>query len=110
MNDRAPNRGKSILVPAEGIPNEAEAGHRSLEGMHSSVPVPHHQAGFWQQWRAVIGAAGLVCVGHKDPGQLGPAFGGRGQNKNGFVWVGGLATLLSIFMPGLSARLRTASR
>src|SRR6266498_171444 len=45
--------------------------HVSLEGMHGTVDVPHHQAGFWQQWRAFIGPAILVSVGYMDPGNWG---------------------------------------
>ena len=43
------------------------AGHVSLEGVHSTVEVPHHQAGFWEQWRAFVGPAILVSVGYMDP-------------------------------------------
>src|SRR5213082_798456 len=39
---------------------EAKAGHRSLEGIHSSVEVPHHQASFWLQW--VVGMASLMAI------------------------------------------------
>src|SRR5437879_4526676 len=35
-------------------------GHRSLENVHGSIEVPHHQAGFWQQWKAFVGAAILT--------------------------------------------------
>ena len=47
------------------------SGHLSLEGVHSSVDVPHHQAGFWEQWRAFVGPAILVSVGYMDPGNWG---------------------------------------
>ena len=46
-------------------------GQRSLEGMHSSVEVPPHHAGFWRQWRAFVGPALLVSVGYMDPGNWG---------------------------------------
>jgi manganese transport protein len=83
----------------------SEAGHRSLEGMHSSVPVPHHQAGFWQQWRAFIGPAILVSVGYMDPGNWGTDLAGGAQFKYGLLWVVGLASLMAIFMQVISARL-----
>jgi manganese transport protein len=84
---------------------EAEAGHRSLEGMHSTVAVPHHQAGFWQQWRAFIGPAILVSVGYMDPGNWGTDLAGGAQYKYGLLWVVGLASLMAIFMQVISARL-----
>src|SRR5579863_4285433 len=85
--------------------DEAEAGHRSLEGMHSTVAVPHHQAGFWQQWRAFIGPAILVSVGYMDPGNWGTDLAGGAQFKYGLLWVVGLASLMAIFMQVISARL-----
>jgi manganese transport protein len=93
---------------AQGSPvqhDEAEAGHRSLEGMHGTVAVPHHQAGFWQQWRAFIGPAILVSVGYMDPGNWGTDLAGGAQYKYGLLWVVGLASLMAIFMQVISARL-----
>ena len=45
-----------------------QSSHLSLEGVHSSVEIPDHQAGFWEQWRAFVGPAILVSVGYMDPG------------------------------------------
>ena len=39
------------------VPVVSHPGSISLEGMHGSVDVPHHQAGFWQQWRVFVGPA-----------------------------------------------------
>src|ERR1700675_3406528 len=89
-------------------PAEAEArssGHVSLEGVHSSVEVPHHAAGFWQQWRAFIGPAILVSVGYMDPGNWGTDLAGGAQYKYGLLWVVGLASLMAIFMQVIAARL-----
>src|SRR5712692_6063804 len=85
--------------------DEAEAGHRSLEGMHSTVAVPHHQAGFWQQWRAFVGPAILVSVGYMDPGNWGTDLQGGAQFKYGLLWVVAIASLMAIFMQVTSARL-----
>src|SRR5271157_5295211 len=82
-----------------------DAGHVSLEGMHSSVEVPHHQAGFWEQWRAFVGPAILVSVGYMDPGNWGTDLQGGAQFKYGLLWVVGLASLMAIFMQVISARL-----
>ncbi len=83
----------------------AVAGHRSLEGMHSTVAVPHHQAGFWEQWRAFVGPAILVSVGYMDPGNWGTDLQAGAQFKYGLLWVVGMASLMAIFMQVISARL-----
>ena len=82
-----------------------ESGHLSLEGMHSTVEVPHHQAGFWEQWRAFVGPAILVSVGYMDPGNWGTDLQAGAQFKYGLLWVVGLASLMAIFMQVISARL-----
>ena len=79
--------------------------HLSLEGVHGSVPVPHHEAGFWAQWRAFVGPAILVSVGYMDPGNWGTDLQGGAQYKYGLLWVVGLASLMAIFMQVISARL-----
>src|SRR6202165_435177 len=89
-------------------PAEAEApisGHVSLEGVHSSVEVPHHEAGFWEQWRAFVGPAILVSVGYMDPGNWGTDLQGGARFKYALLWVVGLASLMAIFMQVISARL-----
>src|SRR2546423_2430905 len=83
----------------------AASTHVSLEGVHSSVAVPHHAAGFWRQWRAFVGPALLVSVGYMDPGNWGTDLQGGAQFKYGLLWVVGLASLMSIFMQVISARL-----
>jgi manganese transport protein len=79
--------------------------HLSLEGMHSTVGVPHHEAGFWEQWRAFVGPAILVSVGYMDPGNWGTDLQAGAQFKYGLLWVVGVASLLAIFMQVISARL-----
>lgn len=79
--------------------------HVSLEGVHSSVAVPHHEAGFWEHWRAFVGPAILVSVGYMDPGNWGTDLQGGAQFKYDLLWVVGLASLMAIFMQVISARL-----
>ena len=31
----------------------------SLEGLHGTVAVPHHETGFWRQWRAFRPGQGM---------------------------------------------------
>ncbi len=82
-----------------------QTGSLSLEGMHSSVGVPHHEAGFWEQWRAFVGPAILVSVGYMDPGNWGTDLQAGAQFKYGLLWVVGLASIMAIFMQVISARL-----
>jgi manganese transport protein len=102
MDDSAVDQ-KEATTPSLILP-EAD-GHRSLEGIHSSVDVPHHQAGFWEQWRAFVGPAILVSVGYMDPGNWGTDLQSGAQFKYGLLWVVGLASLMAIFMQVISARL-----
>src|SRR5438309_8158959 len=100
MDDSAVGRNAKSAVAAD-----VTEGHKSLEGMHSTVAVPHHQAGFWQQWRAFIGPAILVSVGYMDPGNWGTDLAAGAQYKYALLWVVGLASLMAIFMQVMSARL-----
>src|SRR6516162_4935928 len=85
---------------------DATAGsHLSLEDVHSTVAVPHHEAGFWEQWRAFVGPAILISVGYMDPGNWGTDLQGGAQFKYALLWVVGLASLMAIFMQVISARL-----
>jgi manganese transport protein len=85
--------------------DERIGGHVSLENVHSSIDVPHHQAGFWQLWRAFVGPAILVSVGYMDPGNWGTDLQSGAQFKYGLLWVVALASLMAIFMQVISARL-----
>ena len=78
---------------------------RSLEGIHSTVAVPRHDAGFWQHWRAFAGPALLVSVGYMDPGNWGTDLQGGARFQYDLLWVVGLASLMAIFMQVMAARL-----
>ncbi len=94
---------------AAGVPGVAaealENNQHSLEGVHGTVEVPHHEAGFWQQWRAFVGPAILVSVGYMDPGNWGTDLQGGAQFKYGLLWVVAVASLMAIFMQVIAARL-----
>src|ERR1700739_2012674 len=89
-------------LPSSGAQGD---GGVSLEGVHRSIEVPHHQAGFWEQWRAFVGPAILVSVGYMDPGNWGTDLEAGARFKYGLLWVVGLASLMAIFMQMISARL-----
>src|SRR5271169_4992551 len=67
----------------------------SLEGMHGSVSVPRHDAGFWRNWRAFVGPALLVSVGYMDPGNWGTDLAGGAQFRYGLLWVVAVASLMA---------------
>ncbi len=92
--------------PADPAADDLKIGHhRSLEGVHSSVHVPHPESGFWPQWRAFVGPAILVSVGYMDPGNWGTDLQAGAQFKYGLLWVVALSSLMAIFMQVISARL-----
>src|SRR6266496_6126971 len=88
-------------MPMKG-PSEAQV---SLSDVHGTVEVPHHQAGFWEQWRAFVGPAILVSVGYMDPGNWGTDLQAGARYKYELMWVVGLASLMAIFMQVIAARL-----
>jgi len=72
----------------------AEPSHSiSLEGMHGTIDVPHHKAGFWKQWRAYAGPALLVSVGYMDPGNWGTDLQAGARYKYDLLWVVAAASL-----------------
>src|ERR1051326_5261346 len=101
--DLPPDQRVNSASPSSPVVDEN--GHVSLEGMHGTVDVPHHEAGFFQQWRAFIGPAILVSVGYMDPGNWGTDLAGGAQFKYALLWVVGLASLMAVFMQVISARL-----
>jgi manganese transport protein len=103
---RDSERPKDSSQPPRLSPSTAPSGGPvSLEGIHGTVAVPHHQAGFWEQWRAFVGPAILVSVGYMDPGNWGTDLQGGANFKYALLWVVALASLMAIFMQVMSARL-----
>src|SRR5512143_3772238 len=102
-NIERPTEANTQIEPSSSPSNNPSGGHVSLEGVHSTVEVPHHQAGFWQQWRAFVGPAILVSVGYMDPGNWGTDLQAGAKFKYALLWVVGLASLMAIFMQVMSA-------
>src|SRR5208283_4442579 len=94
---------KDRIVPV------SRPGAMSLEGLHDSVKVPHHKAGFWRQMAAYFGPAVLVSVAYMDPGNWGTDLQGGAQFKYGLLWVVALASLMAIFLQIIAARLGIAT-
>jgi manganese transport protein len=102
--------GRDSMANLKFSPGSVErTGHRSLEGMHSTVEVPNHQSGFWRQWRAFAGPALLVSVGYMDPGNWGTDLSAGASYKYGLLWVVAAASLMAIFLQVISARLGVAT-
>jgi manganese transport protein len=105
------NRPKKSARPAAGtgepVGPTASAPSRSmsLEGLHGTVALPPHEAGFWRHWWAFVGPAILVSVGYMDPGNWGTDLAAGAEFKYALLWVVALASLMAIFMQVLSARL-----
>ena len=91
--------------PEPAAAADLHAGYVSLEGIHGSVDVPHHEASSWQQWRAFAGPALLISVGYMDPGNWGTDLQAGAQFKYGLLWIVALASLMAIFMQVIAARL-----
>jgi manganese transport protein len=91
--------------PEPAAAADLHAGHVSLEGIHGTVDVPHHEASSWQQWRAFAGPALLISVGYMDPGNWGTDLQAGAQFKYGLLWIVALASLMAIFMQVIAARL-----
>jgi len=93
-------------APVTAVPHP---GAMSLEGLHNSVQVPNHKAGFWKQMAAYFGPAILVSVAYMDPGNWGTDLQGGAQFKYGLLWVVGLASLMAIFLQVIAARVGIAT-
>jgi manganese transport protein len=104
-NDSPPDANEQSPASSAVAEVAVKRDHVSLEGLHSTVEVPHHRAGFWQQWRAFIGPAILVSVGYMDPGNWGTDLAGGAQFKYALLWVVALASLMAIFMQVIASRL-----
>jgi manganese transport protein len=88
-----------------GVAVAQAVGKVSLEGVHGSVKLPEHGAGFWKNWRAFTGPAILVSVGYMDPGNWGTDLQAGAQYKFSLLWVVGMASVMAIFMQVIAARL-----
>jgi manganese transport protein len=104
------NTPTDLCEPAKDrIAPVSRPGAMSLEGMHSSVKVPHHKAGFWKQMAAYFGPGILVSVAYMDPGNWGTDLQGGAQFKYGLLWVVGLASMMAIFLQIIAARVGIAT-
>jgi manganese transport protein len=96
-------------APANSPSPASADGQVSLEGMHGTVSVPRHTAGFWRQWRAYVGPAILISVGYMDPGNWGTDLAGGAQFKYDLLWVVALASFMAVILQVISARLGVAT-
>ncbi|HUB26392.1 MAG TPA: Nramp family divalent metal transporter [Tepidisphaeraceae bacterium] len=97
------------MESSEVNPNAPHGSSMSLEGMHGSVQVPPHTAGFWRNWRAFVGPALLVSVGYMDPGNWSTDLSAGAEYNYKLLWVVAVASLMAIFLQVVSARLGVAT-
>ncbi len=83
----------------------AAASNLSLEGFHSSVPVPGASARPWLQYLAFAGPALLVSVGYMDPGNWATDLQAGAQFKYSLLWIVGLSSAMAVVLQIISARL-----
>src|SRR5947209_6965733 len=95
----------SEASPQSGAAASSPVGQVSLEGIHGTVDVPSHQAGFWPKWRAFVGPAILVSVGYMDPGNWGTDLEAGAKFRYGLLWVVALSSFMAIIMQVCAARL-----
>src|SRR5881398_3239192 len=95
----------AIEPDTEHSPDQSADHGRSLEGLHSTVPVPPMSAGFWQNWRAFVGPAFLVSVGYMDPGNWATDLKAGARFKYDLLWVVAASSFMAVIMQILSARL-----
>jgi manganese transport protein len=84
-----------------------QAGPRSLEDVHSSVPVHHPR--FWQRLFAFLGPAYLVSVGYMDPGNWATDIKGGAYFGYELLWVLLMSNIMAVLLQALSARLGIVS-
>lgn len=77
----------------------------SLEGLHSTVRVPGHNAGFWRHLLAFAGPGILIGVGYMDPGNWSTDLAAGAQFRYGLLWIVALASAMAIVMQVCAARL-----
>src|SRR5436853_6240069 len=83
---------------------------RSLEDVHSSVPIPQGKGTRWRRLFAFAGPAYLVSVGYMDPGNWATDLAGGARFGYSLIWVLLMSNLMALLLQGLSARLGIVRR
>jgi len=85
VTDRAPANLVTNPRPAAKV-DAAHVGNRSLEGMHGTVALPHHEAGFGSNFgRSSAGYSHQRRI--LDPGNWGTDLQAGAQFKYGLLWI-----------------------
>jgi manganese transport protein len=85
-----------------GTSEGAREGGRSLEDIHSSVPIPRT---WWRRFLAFSGPALLVSVGYMDPGNWGTDLEAGSRYGYRLLWVLLLSNLMALLLQTLATRL-----
>jgi manganese transport protein len=84
------------------VAEAAAGGTRSLEDIHSSVPIP---ASWWRRFLAFSGPALMVSVGYMDPGNWGTDLAAGSQFRYRLLWVLLMSNLMALLLQTLATRL-----
>jgi manganese transport protein len=103
MNPQDVSREPAVSAPT--VASSQRVPNLSLENVHGSIEVPHHEASFWQQWRAFVGPAILVSVGYMDPGNWGTDIEAGSSYGYRLLWVLALSNLMAVLLQTLATRL-----
>src|SRR5436853_2900652 len=78
---------------------------RSLEDVHSSVPIPQGKGTRWRRLFAFAGPAYLVSVGYMDPGNWATDLEGGARFGYALIWVLLMSNVMAVLLQTLAARL-----
>jgi manganese transport protein len=87
---------------SDEVAREDSPDTRSLEDVHSSVPIPQT---WWRRFLAFSGPALLISVGYMDPGNWGTDLLAGSQFKHRLLWVLLLSNLMALLLQTLAIRL-----
>src|SRR5437763_17118068 len=84
------------------VVSNGPADARSLEDIHSSVPIPTK---WWRRFLAFSGPALLVSVGYMDPGNWGADLQAGSKFRYQLIWVLLASNLMALLLQSLATRL-----
>src|SRR5579872_6953025 len=89
--------------PAARVDQPVRAASRSLQDVHSSVPV--HYPGIFKRLFAFLGPAYLISVGYMDPGNWATDIEGGAKFNYELIWILLMSNAMAVLLQTLSARL-----
>ena len=93
--------------PAPAPGSAGRLANRSLQDVHSSVPV--HYPGFFKRLFAFVGPAYLISVGYMDPGNWATDIEGGAKFQYQLIWILLMSNAMAVLLQTLAARLGIVS-